>query len=230
MRGKLKQKRCDILSYPHLVLLQSESVCVDGWRWQLGDEGFSLAQPWLQFLVGLPEPSDQNLGLLQGREPLTMVLAHCIITSTERICLHLKKKKEEDMEILVLSIVSLTLQSPHSVHPLLVTNVHKLKFLLFCLFLLILHLLYPSVTHNQCVFLGVAAGLQDVVSGAEELIHSVFVSDDVDVEGPLNLQLGHRHVRLQAQWPQRCQFTLRLPDPGQLCIHGLLILKGGVGV
>lgn len=230
MRGKLKQNRFYILSYPHLVLLQSESVCVDGWRWQLGDEGFGLAQPWLQFLVGLPEPSDQNLGLLQGREPLTMALAHCIITSTERICLHLKKQKDEDINILVLmtcqfSIVSLTFHSFHSIHPLHITNVHKLKFVMSCLFLL-----YPSVTHYQCVLLGVVAGFQDVVSGAKELIHSVFVSDDVDVEGPLNLQLGHRHVRLQAQGSQRHQFTLCLPDPGQLRIHSLLILEGGVDV
>lgn len=88
----------------------------------------------------------------------------------------------------------------------------------------------PSVTHYQCVLLGVAAGFQDVVSGAEQLIHGVFVSDDVDVEGSLHLHLSHRHIRLQAQGPQRRQFTLCLPDPGQLCIHGLLILKGGISV
>lgn len=55
-----------VLSYPHVVLLQSESICVDGRWWQLGDEGLSLPQPRLQFLVGFPEPSHQNLGLLQG--------------------------------------------------------------------------------------------------------------------------------------------------------------------
>lgn len=81
------------------------------------------------------------------------------------------------------------------------------------------------MTHDECVFLGIAAAFQDVISGAEELIHRVFVSDDVDVEGPLHLQLGHSHIRLQAQGPQRRQFTLCLPNPGQLCIHGLLILK-----
>lgn len=86
------------------------------------------------------------------------------------------------------------------------------------------------MTHYECVFLGVAAGFQDVVSGAEELIHRVFVSDDVDVEGPLHLQLGHSHVGLQAQGPQRRQFTLRLPNPGQLRVHCLLILKEEVGV
>lgn len=101
------ERKAENLSYPHLVLLQSESVCVDGWWRQLGDEGFSLAQPWLQFLVGLPEPSDQNLGLLQGREPLTVALAHCIITSTERICLHLKKKKDKDIRVRILLLLFL---------------------------------------------------------------------------------------------------------------------------
>lgn len=222
MRGKLKKKRYCILSYPHLVLLQSESVCVDGWRWQLGDEGLGLAQPWLQFLVGLPEPSDQNLGLLQGREPLTMALAHCVITSAERIGLHLKKNKDiKGITVRILLLYFLqTFHCSHTIHPLLVTNAHKLK----C-HVQSLPLNYPSVTHYQCILLCVAAGFQDVVSGAEELIYSVFVSDDVDVESPLYLQLGHCHVGLQAQGPQRRQFTLRLPDPGQLRINCLFILK-----
>lgn len=52
--------------HPHLVLLQAESICVDGWWWKLADEHLSFTQPRLQFLIGLPEPSHQNLGLLQG--------------------------------------------------------------------------------------------------------------------------------------------------------------------
>lgn len=83
----------------------------------------------------------------------------------------------------------------------------------------------PSLTYHQCILLGITASFQDVVSGIEELIHGVFVSDDVDVKSPLHLQLGHCHVRLQTQRTQRCQLALRLPHPCQLCIHCLLVLK-----
>lgn len=80
-------------------------------------------------------------------------------------------------------------------------------------------------THHECVFLRVAAAFQDLVSGAEQLIHRVFVSDDVDVEGPLHLQLSHGDIRLQAEWPQGRQLSLRLPDPGQLGVNGFFILE-----
>lgn len=55
-----------VFAYSHLVLLQPESICVNSWWWKLGDEGLSFTQPRLQFLVGFPEPSHKNLGLLQS--------------------------------------------------------------------------------------------------------------------------------------------------------------------
>lgn len=80
------------MSYPHLVLLQPQSVRVDRRRRKLSDEGFGLPQPRLQFLVGLPEPSHQNLSLLQSREPLAVALAHRVVTRAQRIHLHLREE------------------------------------------------------------------------------------------------------------------------------------------
>ena len=139
--SRKKETRFDILSYPHLVLLQTESVVVDGWRRQLRDEGFGLPQPWLQFLVGLPEASDQNLGLLQSREALTVALAHCIVTITERICLHLNEKKDERY---------LSCCTFHTEPVRYASRPSLSKCLMFCPFLLTLHNNSRSVRPSGC--------------------------------------------------------------------------------
>lgn len=80
------------MSHPHLVLLQPESVRVDGRRRKLSDEGFGLAQPRLKFLKRLPEPSHQDLSLLQSREPLAVALTHRVVAAAQRIRLHLREE------------------------------------------------------------------------------------------------------------------------------------------
>lgn len=88
-----------------------------------------------------------------------------------------------------------------------------------------LHVILFLSPHLQRVFLLVAARLHDVVPRVGQLVYGVLVSDDVDVEGPLDLHLGHGHVGLQAEGPQGDQLTLRLSQPGQLGVNGLLILN-----
>lgn len=132
----------NLMTHPHLVLLQPESVGVDGWWWQLSDEGFSLPQPRLQFLIRLPEPSHQNLGLLQRREALTVPLADCIVASAERICLHLR-----DRSFMVCR------------NGFLEINCHFLIQQTLSAFI-------SRDTHDESVFLGIAASFQDVVSGS----------------------------------------------------------------
>lgn len=72
----------DRLTHPHLFLLLSECFCINGRRGQLAIQRLRLTQPGFEFLVRLPEPRHQHLSLLQSREPLSMTLIHCFISST----------------------------------------------------------------------------------------------------------------------------------------------------
>lgn len=68
---------------------------VDGWGWQLGDEGLGLLNPGVQLLVGLPELVDQDLGTLQAGVALRIELAHSLVLLHQGLGFLLKKQGEE---------------------------------------------------------------------------------------------------------------------------------------
>lgn len=79
--------------YPHVVLLLLELLMVNGWGWQLGDEGLGLLNPWVQLLVGLPELVDQNLCTLQASVALRVELAHSLVLLHQGLSFVLKNKE-----------------------------------------------------------------------------------------------------------------------------------------
>lgn len=68
---------------------------VDGWGWQLRDEGLGLLNPGVQLLVGLPELVDQDLGTLQACVALRVELAHSLVLLHQRLGFLLKKTTEK---------------------------------------------------------------------------------------------------------------------------------------
>lgn len=81
--------------YPHVILLHFQLLVVDGWGWQLGDEGLGLLNPWVQLLVGLPKLVDQDLGTLQASVTLRVELAHGLVLLHQGLGFLLKKQGGE---------------------------------------------------------------------------------------------------------------------------------------
>lgn len=149
-------------TYPHIFLLLLEVLVVNCWRGQLPNQHLGLLKPRTQLFVGLPELVDQDLGPFQASVPLRVEVAGRIVLLQKGLGLLLWNKGRVWGR-------PTGLHPPKRGFPNYTRNLPQ-------------RFLGPEV-YLQHDFLLLSTSSQNIRSLAEQFIHRIFVTNNVDGEG-----------------------------------------------